>query len=341
MPDGSKRIQLLAAFGASAALLVVSATTSATAQDASAAAPTRCPKGSVPAVIDPKGSPHLIGGERTCLRRGQSCKRALDLQYRRHGLHCHEGARLTAFFSRKVDVGGFRLAITCRGIGSPTVVLESGGGWGASAWFLIEPWVAKTTRVCSYDRAGLEESDDRLPPGPETAAKIVEELHSLLAGAGISPPYVLGGWSLGGVLTRMYTKRYPAEVVGLVSVDATPWGLPGEPFLEPPAIGLWAEAAAELAASPDLGTRPLVVLFAKVWPDAWVKWDKQIALLSTSSILIRADGAGHAIQIDAPRLTGEAFRLVIKAVRRNAPLPACAATRLPDLDATCLDPTSR
>ena len=42
-------------------------------------------------------------------------------------------------------LGGYRLAITCRGKGSPTVILESGGGASAEAWFLLERIVAETT----------------------------------------------------------------------------------------------------------------------------------------------------------------------------------------------------
>jgi pimeloyl-ACP methyl ester carboxylesterase len=326
------RIHYLAAIGVAAALLLVLAPTAgSTVEGASAEARKRCPKGSVAAVIV---------GERTCLRVGQWCERRLDWQYHDYRFHCHDG-RLTKSlpgFQRKVDVGGFRLAISCLGTGRPTVVLESGGGWGDTAWYLLQPELGKTTRVCSYDRAGMEASDDRRPPGPETAANVVEELHTLLARAGISPPYVLGGWSLGGFYNRLYAKRYPAEVVGLVSVDGTPWGLP-EPFVDFLPFGAMAEDAAELAASPDLGARPLVVLKAGVWPDEWVKWDYQTALLSTSSILVRVDNAGHAIQLDAPTLTAEAFRQVIAAVRAGAPLPACPTTPLPRLGGTCLDPT--
>jgi pimeloyl-ACP methyl ester carboxylesterase len=236
------------------------------------------------------------------------------------------------------------------GTGRPTVVLESGAGWPAFAWYALELRLARTTRVCSYSRAGLGASDVRRPPDPVPAVKVVEELHTLLARGGVAPPYVLGGWSLGGFFNRLYAKRYPPEVAGLVSVDGTPWGLP-EPFLPFPLVDLvggpglpdsfyLAAAAAELAASPDLGARPLVVLTAGVWPDDWLRWTKQLARLSTSSILVRADTAGHAIQIDAPDLTAAAFRLVVAAVRNRAPLPPCSATRLPALDATCLDPSS-
>ena len=210
-----------------------------------------------------------------------------------------------------------------------------------------------------HDRAGLEASDDRQPRGPVPAAKVVEELHSLLAGAGISPPYVLGGWSLGGFFNRLYAKRYPAEVVGLVGVDGTPIGLPGNEWLNPPGqppidlVGgegfsdsfYLAAAGAELAAAPDLGARPLVLLTHGNGPPGaladfealWSKWQQQVARLSTSSILVRADNAGHGIQIDAPDLTAEAFRQVIAAARAGGRLPPCSATSLPRLGGTCLD----
>jgi pimeloyl-ACP methyl ester carboxylesterase len=67
---------------------------------------------------------------------------------------------------------------------------------------------------------------------------------------------------------------------------------------------------------------------------------KRLARMSTSSILVRADNAGHDIQLTRPGLTAEAFRLVIAAVRTRLPLSACAATKLPRMGGTCVDPTS-
>jgi D-alanyl-D-alanine carboxypeptidase len=305
-----------------------------------------------------------IEGKRVCLKAGHRCKRALDRAYHWYGFHCHDG-RLSqtpkppAPVVSTVDVGGHQRWITCRGSGSPTVVLENGFGESASTWELVESRLATTTRVCSYDRAGLAmPSPGAAPPVP--AAQVVEELHALLTGARISPPYVLGGWSLGGFFNRMYTKRYPSEVAGLVGVDGTPIGLPGNEWLNPPGgppidvIGgpgalesfRLADAGAELAAEPGLGARPFVLLThgrsegAPAGLEAlWAKWQKQLALLSTSSILVRADKAGHAILIEAPALTVEAFRQVVAAVRAGAPLGACAATPLPRLGGTCLDPS--
>jgi hypothetical protein len=54
-----------------------------------------------------------------------------------------------------VDVGGHRLHIWCTGTGDPTVILEDGLGGSTADWGLVQPEVARFTRVCSYDRAGL------------------------------------------------------------------------------------------------------------------------------------------------------------------------------------------
>jgi len=65
-----------------------------------------------------------------------------------------------------VDVGGGRrLNMYCRGKGSPTVVFDSGLGDSTVAWALVQPAIAKRTRTCSYDRAGLAFSDAANRPG--------------------------------------------------------------------------------------------------------------------------------------------------------------------------------
>jgi pimeloyl-ACP methyl ester carboxylesterase len=50
---------------------------------------------------------------------------------------------------------------------------------------------------------------------------MVEELHALLAGSGTPGPYVLVGWSFGGLTTRLYAYEYPDAVAGLVLLDAS------------------------------------------------------------------------------------------------------------------------
>src|SRR5262249_38349957 len=95
-----------------------------------------------------------------------------------------------------VDARGHRLHLYCVGEGSPTVILESGHGAVALHWTLVQAAVSTTVRTCAYDRAGLGWSE--LGPNPRTPQRIAEELHTLLENAGIEPPYVMVGHSIGG-----------------------------------------------------------------------------------------------------------------------------------------------
>lgn len=122
---------------------------------------------------------------------------------------------------RMIDIGEYRLNLYCFGVGSPTVVLESGAGWGAVAWVGIQKALADEAkvRVCSYDRAGMNFSD----PGPidRIPGDDVSDLHKLLAAADIRPPYVLVGWSAGGVIMRRYAYEHPDQIVGLITLDGS------------------------------------------------------------------------------------------------------------------------
>jgi len=118
-----------------------------------------------------------------------------------------------------VDVGGYQLHIHCLGEGSPTVILESGAGEASPMWGWIQPQLAASTRVCAYDRAGFGWSEDG--PQPRDAQQIVTELHLLLQNAGVQPPYLLVGHSLGGELMRLYAGEHPDQVVGLVLIDSS------------------------------------------------------------------------------------------------------------------------
>ena len=117
-----------------------------------------------------------------------------------------------------VDIGGRRLHINCVGKGAPTVVMEAGAGDFSFDWGLVQPQVARFTRVCSYDRAGYAWSDPG--PTPRTMRQIAFELHTGLLKAGIKGPYILVGHSLGGAIVRTYVSQYPKEVAGMVLVDS-------------------------------------------------------------------------------------------------------------------------
>lgn len=121
-----------------------------------------------------------------------------------------------------IDVGGYQMHLYCTGAnvdGSSTVILENGLGSISSAWALVQPEVAKGTRVCSYDRAGMGWSDSS--PELRDAVHIAKDLHTLLHNANIMGPYVLVGWSFGGLYAREYAGQYGDEVVGLVLLDSS------------------------------------------------------------------------------------------------------------------------
>ncbi|MGA9508901.1 MAG: alpha/beta hydrolase [Candidatus Sulfotelmatobacter sp.] len=120
---------------------------------------------------------------------------------------------------RRIDVGGYKLHIDCTGEGTPVVVLDSGLGDSYVSWIKVQPQIAKFTRVCSYDRAGLGYSDES--PRPRTSKVMAEELHTLLHNAGIAPPYVLVGHSMGGYNVRLFASFYRSEVTGMVLVDSS------------------------------------------------------------------------------------------------------------------------
>jgi pimeloyl-ACP methyl ester carboxylesterase len=127
-----------------------------------------------------------------------------------------------------VDIGGRSLRYKCFGAGTPTVLIEPGGGvsletvfsWDKPiGWAVIVPQISKLTRVCVYDRAGLGRSDPA--PAPRTSLDVAKDLHELLDRAHIAPPYVIAGQSYGGMNARMFASRYPQTIAGIVLVDSS------------------------------------------------------------------------------------------------------------------------
>jgi pimeloyl-ACP methyl ester carboxylesterase len=120
---------------------------------------------------------------------------------------------------RLISIGKRKLHLNCSGKGTPTVILMAGGSAFSIDWALVQPKVAETTRVCSYDRAGLAWSDSG--PANETVEQTVSDLHALLQAAKERGPYVLVGASIGGIFIRAYQQAFPNEVAGLVFTNSS------------------------------------------------------------------------------------------------------------------------
>jgi pimeloyl-ACP methyl ester carboxylesterase len=134
-----------------------------------------------------------------------------------------------------IDVGGHRLHLHCTGSGSPTVVLEPGGGEMSSNLGWIAPAVARDTRVCVYDRAGRGWSEPA--DNAQNGSQIATDLHTLLQRGHVPGPYVLAGHSLGGLYALTFAARYPDEVAGMVLVDSTAPASAAKPGAASPSDG--------------------------------------------------------------------------------------------------------
>jgi len=133
---------------------------------------------------------------------------------------------------RLVDVGGHQLHIYCTGRGTPIVVLEAPATGLSASWARVQAALDPTTRVCSYDRAGLGWSEQG--DGPFDPDHVPLELQALLAGAGEKPPFVIAGAGLGAAFARIFAARFPATVEAVVLLDAP---VPGHPSRDRDSLG--------------------------------------------------------------------------------------------------------
>jgi pimeloyl-ACP methyl ester carboxylesterase len=243
-----------------------------------------------------------------------------------------------------VDIGGRRLHLSCGGSGSPTVILEAGLGDPLTTWKAVQPAVAETTRVCSYDRAGLGTSDRDPRTAFRTSRAVVDDLSKLLRAAGVSGPYVLVGHSLGGAHIRLYATRFPRDVVGMVLVDASHEDqyarVEATGFSPPtPAPSDNSERMDMVASLDEVGQEkwrgdiPLVVLshgrpIAEGLPNitaeqiarvevVWADLQRDLASRSSLGRLLVAERSGHYVHVEEPSLVIGAIREVVAAVRRK------------------------
>jgi pimeloyl-ACP methyl ester carboxylesterase len=139
----------------------------------------------------------------------------------------HTDANAFPMTGQLIDVAGHRLHLNCTGSGSPTVVLQPGGGDFSSVMAWIAPAVAAQTRVCVYDRPGRGWSDPT--DSPQDATQVATDLHTLLQRAHVPGPYVLAGHSFGGLYVLTHADRYPNDVAGMVLIDATNPAITADP----------------------------------------------------------------------------------------------------------------
>ena len=250
----------------------------------------------------------------------------------------------------KVDIGGYSLALSCRGAGSPTILLEAGyDSSGLDTWADLMDPLSHDSRVCTYDRAGTGVSDPR-PKGTITSMTEADELDRLLRTAGIDGPFVVVAHSYGGFVGRLFAAAYPGQTAGLVLIDSS-----HEDEIEPyrryygdDPEGNWvdggnrididATAHALRTTARDYGDLPLGVIQAGEYEDVlsvplWNRTQADLATLSTDAVHVQATG-GHFVMNDDPQVILAVVRAVVEAARSGQPLPACPQV-VAGTDATC------
>jgi pimeloyl-ACP methyl ester carboxylesterase len=257
----------------------------------------------------------------------------------------------TAQGHQLVDVGPYAIDVVKAGRGSPALILEAGLGDSLSDWDPVFKQLAALSTVVAYSRPSAAPSGGPENYGVSTA---VRDLHALLAKLDIKPPYILVARSFGGIIARLYTSTYPADVAGIVLIDGTHeqqvkrWGTIDPKY--PEQFRLYFDSvarsmprgaqAAEVretmriqAAGAVEGLRPLpnipiaVLTSMKVTPnppyvngtarghELWRQMHVEWFLRSTNGIHIETTKSGHAIQHDEPQLVVDAVQFVLHRIR--------------------------
>ncbi len=274
-------------------------------------------------------------------------------------------------FAGLVDIGGGRrLYLKCRGTGGPTVVLVSGLGDAADVWSVtsdpederptVFAGVATFTRVCAYDRPSTSTtgpSSSTPVPQPTSAKDAAADLDALLTASGEPGSYLLAGHSYGGPIIRLYASARPADVAGLVLVDALSEDLPNgltptqralfETINTPPAdadaeaLDLQATVQ-QLRESPPVPPVPTIVLTADrpqltaevlaagqlpagvdqefadaLWAAQLAAQDK-LAKMFPGAEHITNTNSTHYIHLDNPQLVIDSIRQVVDEIRNDA-----------------------
>lgn len=120
---------------------------------------------------------------------------------------------------KKLQTRSGALEYMVSGAGAPPIVLLNGAGVTLDGWRALYPAIERAGTVFAWNRFGLKGSD--APRLAQTGAVVVASLREVLGYAGLQPPYVLVGHSLGGLYANLFARLYPAEVAAVMFLEAT------------------------------------------------------------------------------------------------------------------------
>ncbi len=238
-------------------------------------------------------------------------------------------------------INGAQQEYVVRGHGKPVVVFEAGLGDGMDTWATVFDEVGSFSTAFAYNRAGYGHSTRRAEP--RSGTQIVGELRAALAHAGLQPPYLLVGHSLGGTYMELFARLHPEEIAGLVLIEARAASMTRrcrEAQLlacDPPKFlvaALPGAAASEYAASDatfqeveDAGRMPAVPLVVLTstqprlvegpsWSKLWLTTQKELAAQSPLGKQVTTWISGHYIHKTEPRLVIDAVSEIVNATNK-------------------------
>ncbi len=204
----------------------------------------------------------------------------------------------------------------------PTVVFENGFCSGMSCmkyWDSAFIELSYEYSLFAYDRSDEALAKHEIEDINRYLDDIMEVLRILLERKGLKSPYVLVGHSLGGLMMQYFAQKYPAEVLGIVLVDAVyPKGSEENNVLDNN-ISQIGQAILEM---PRLAKKPMSILSAtqveykKDNPDKVKMIDASIQLQKEYSKLYPFAKqtwveSGHLIQYEKPDAIVDAIRSII------------------------------
>lgn len=212
---------------------------------------------------------------------------------------------------------GERVDYTCKGKGSPAIIIESGTGSPGTESFpstFINP-LAEATTVCTYDRPGTG-SNGVLTNHARAGDDQCDVEDGLITGLGLDAPYVLMGQSGGGNLVIWCAARHPEKVAALVTIEAyhdDPAEMNKEEFDwrgNPDHVD-YIKVSTELdRMKMPIGTFPVLVFSATQADPGGPKNQSYWLGLSPNSRQVVVEG-GHDLHMDAPdELTREILDLL-------------------------------
>jgi pimeloyl-ACP methyl ester carboxylesterase len=120
--------------------------------------------------------------------------------------------------ARRLDAGGFALAVESLGAGERAFVCLHGLADTRAIFRPLAPGLARLGRVVLVDQRGHGESD--APSGPYARVDLARDVVAVLDGLGLGRA-ILVGHSMGGVVALATALAHPERVAGLVLLGTT------------------------------------------------------------------------------------------------------------------------